>query len=173
MTAAPGLSAAEISQAFEAAALRYTGLLHEAQGNTLVSVVLFGSVARGEATPGSDIDLLIVGEEFPSGRFARLRLLAAVDEKFEPELARLRARGLQPRLARLLKTRAEAGQVSPLYLDLVEDARLLYDRDGFFQSVLERLALALSRLGAERRVRGRVRYWVLKPVLAPGEVIEL
>ena len=167
------LSRAEINQALQAVAARYVELLRGALGENLISAVLFGSVARGEAGPDSDIDLLIVGEEFPLGRFARLRLLEEVDAKFEPELARLRSQGLHPRLARLLKTRAEATRLVPLYLDLTEDARLLHDRDGFFQSVLTRLGASLKRLGAERKVRGQTRYWVLKPDFKPGEVIEL
>ncbi len=32
--------------------------------NDLISVVLFGSAARGEAGEGSDIDILIVAEKF-------------------------------------------------------------------------------------------------------------
>jgi len=167
------LNRAEVNQALQALAARYVELLRGALGENLVSAILFGSVARGEAGPDSDIDLLIVGEEFPPGRFSRLRLLEEADSKFEPELGRLRSQGLHPRLARLLKTRAEAARLVPLYLDLTEDARLLYDRDGSFQSVLKRLRASLQRLGAERRVRGEIRYWVLKPNFRPGEVIEL
>jgi len=29
-------------------------------GNNIVSIILYGSVARGEARPGSDVDLLII-----------------------------------------------------------------------------------------------------------------
>jgi len=50
---------------------------------------------------------------------------------------------------------------------------LSQDRDGFFAGVLTRLRRRLAELGAERRTLGRVRYWVLKPDLAPGEVVEL
>ena len=155
------------------AAARYAGLLREHLGDNLVAVVLFGSVARGEARPDSDLDLLIVCESLPDGRFARLRAIEAADRRFEDDLAGLRARGIRTRVAQLLKTRAEAARIVPLYLDLVEDARLLYDRDGFFAAVLARLRHSLARLGAERRMRGRVRYWVLKRDFVPGEVFEL
>lgn len=97
-------------------------LVHGTLGDTLVFVVLFGSVARGEAHANSDIDLLIVGKDFPHGRFARLRLLERADCKFEREPERLRAFGLDPRLTRLLKARREADRSVPLYLDMVEDA---------------------------------------------------
>ncbi len=162
-----------VAGALRAAAERYAALLEEHLGDRLVSVVLFGSVARGEAGPDSDVDLLIVGEGFPPGRFARLRLLEEADRAFEPELEALRGRGIHTRLSRVIKTRAEAGRTVPLYLDLVEDAHLLYDRDGFFAGVLVRLRRRLAELGAERRTLGRVRYWVLKPDLAPGEIVEL
>lgn len=173
MSAEPRVPPPDLNHALRAAAERYADLLRDALGERLVSVVLFGSVARGEARPDSDIDLLVVAEDLPEGRFARLRLLELVDRAFAPELGQLRAAGLTPRVAPLLKSREEAGRIVPLYLDLVEDGRLLFDRDGFFRSVLDRLAASMRRLGSERRVRGRVRYWVLKPDLKPGEVFEL
>jgi uncharacterized protein len=162
-----------VTQALKKAAEAYAGLLRDALGENLVSVVLFGSVVRGEATADSDLDLLIVAETLPDGRFARLRLLEDADRRFEHELIRLRSLGIRTRLARIVKTRAEAARVVPLYLDLVEDACLLFDRGDFVAALLSRLRAALARLGAERRVRGRIRYWILKPDLKPGEVIEL
>lgn len=167
------MATSAVSPELRGAAERYAELLREVLGDNLVSVILFGSVARGDASAGSDIDLVIVCEALPEGRFARLRLLEEADRRFEAELARLRASGIDTRLARVIKTRQEAARMVPLYLDLVEDARLLHDQGGFFASVLSRLAESLSRLGAERRMRGRVRYWVLKRDFTPGEVFEL
>jgi predicted nucleotidyltransferase len=164
---------AEINRDLLAAAGQYADLLDAALGNDLVSVVLFGSVARGEASAHSDVDLLVVCEDLPAGRFARLRRLEDVDGRFEPALERLRARGIDTRICPVMKTRPEAERIVPLYLDLVEDARLLRDRGGFFAGVLERLRASLARLGAERRMLGRTRYWVLKAGFAPGEVVEL
>lgn len=36
-------------------------------GGRLLSLVLFGSVARGTAGPSSDVDLLLVAEPLPAG----------------------------------------------------------------------------------------------------------
>lgn len=161
------------STALREAALRYTALLQGTLGPDLVSVVLFGSVARGEAHADSDIDLLVVADSLPPGRFARLAVLEPAERAFEPELERLRARGLDSRLSPIVKTADEATRIVPLYLDMIEDAVLLHDRGGFFDAVLQRLRGTLARIGAERRRRGRIRYWVLKPDFKWGDVVEL
>ena len=142
-------------------------------GDDLVSVVLFGSVARGEATPFSDIDLFIVVNDLPSGRVARLERLRAAERRIEQRLKDLHAIRIYSDVCPILKTPEEASRVRPLYLDFVEDAILLYDRKGFFADVLGRLKKRLRELGSVRRRMGKIRYWELKPDLRPGEVFEL
>ncbi|WP_447973284.1 nucleotidyltransferase domain-containing protein [Nitrospira sp. Kam-Ns4a] len=151
----------------------YAEALKGLLGEQLVSVVLFGSVARGEAGPYSDIGMLIVVEVLPKGRFASKALLSALDPMVEERLAALEAQGYFPRLTRLIKTKAEASQVIPLYLDMTEDAKLLHDRDEFFSSVLDRLRNRLLELGTVRKYRGQVRYWDLKSDLVAGGRFEL
>jgi hypothetical protein len=162
------------AETLQALARRYADLLVASLGERLVSVVLFGSVARGDATADSDIDLLIVARDLPRGQFARKRLLAEADAKLEHE-AELAARdgSVELRLARIVRTPEEAARVIPLYLDLTEDAILLVDRDGFFAAVLDRLRASLARLGSRRIRQGKTWYWDLKPDLKPGEVFEL
>ena len=91
-------------------------------GDALVSVALFGAVARGEATPYSDIDLFIVAKDLPRGRIARLDCVRIADRRIEARLDDLRARGIYSDVCSILKTPEEASQVRPLYLDFVEDA---------------------------------------------------
>ena len=171
MNPAPGPS--EFAPTLAALAERYAQTLQEVLGANLISVVLYGSVARREATANSDIDLFVACEALPEGRFARLRLLDVAERRVAADIAALRARGIETRLSVIVRTRTEAQRTVPLYLDMVEDALLLYDRDGFFAGVLARLRERLTELGAERRQRGRVRYWILKRDFTPGEVIEL
>ena len=154
-------------------AQEYTEALQGLLGDALVSVVLFGSTARGEATPLSDIDLLVVAEDLPRGRFARLNRLRAADDMLRPHLEGLWKQDILTDFHVVLKTRAEAAVVRPLYLDMVEDAVILYDRDGFFAAILTRLRESLGRLGARRVRRGRMRYWDLKPDYRPGEVFSI
>ena len=46
---------------------------------------------------------------------------------------------------------------------MVEDAVVLYDKDLFFETILERLRKRLKELGAKRIWVGDKWYWMLKP----------
>lgn len=162
-----------LSETLRKIAIAYVEALKGALAHRLVSVVLFGSVARGEATPFSDIDLLVVAEGLPKGRSARRRELQMADQAVEGELMALHEKGVASDLCVIIQTPEEATAIRPLYLDFVEDAVILYDKGGFFAQVLARLKRSLERLGARRLHLGKVRYWDLKPDLTPGEVFEL
>jgi len=143
-------------------------------GEKLVSVVLFGSFARGDFHPLSDIDLLLVIEDLPPSRFQRSRLFDDVEREVEDGYRPLRDMGYLGRIVPILKTPEEASHRSPLYLDMVEDAKILYDRGGFFREVLEGLRRRLSELGAKRKfLKGGGWYWDLKPDYRFGEVFEI
>ncbi len=162
-----------VARVLRRAADRYADHLRATLGERLVSVVLFGSVARDEAAAGSDIDLLIVARDLPPGQLARKRLLAQADAAFESDAAAAETAGVEVRLARIVRTPQEAARVVPLYLDMTEDAILLEDQAGFFAAVLEGLRASLRRHGAKRIQRGSSWYWDLKPDFVRGDVVDL
>ncbi len=90
----------------------------------------------------------------------------------EPELRRLEQGGIRTRLSIVFKRPTEARAGSPLFLDMVEDAAILYARARFFEDVLNKIKDRLRALGARRVVEGERWYWVLKPDCRPGEVFE-
>ena len=151
-------------------------VLREAAGDwianldqSLVSLVLFGSVARGDARGDSDIDMLIVANDLPHGARDRRALF----------LDRWRALRDQNPLPSaewnlIVKSPEEAEYHSPLYLDMTEEALFLFDRDGFFKRVLLRMKERMEALGSRRKfLSDGSWYWDLKPDYRFGEDVEI
>ena len=78
-----------------------------------------------------------------------------------------------PDVMPIIKTPEEASRITPLYLDMVEDAIIVYDENGFFEKVLARLRERLKQLGAERVRIGKKCYWRLKKDYRFGEVVTI
>lgn len=96
-----------------------------------------------------------------------------VEKGLERVLNNLRKRELFIELSPVIKSPEEAEAGTPLFLDMVEDARIIYDKDDFFKKRLERLKSRLKALGARRVWRANAWYWDLKPDFKPGDIIEL
>lgn len=137
----------------------------EYYGKRLVSLVIFGSLARGKAGPESDIDILIIAEGLHKRKMKRIDEFI---DNIEDKLGDV-SRYLSP----VIKAPEEASLGSPLFLDMVYDSLILYDKDGFFMRILDRLRRRLDELGSKRVFRGNRWYWILKPDYKPGDIIEL
>lgn len=146
---------------------------HQFYGKRLISLAIYGSVGRGDFSIGSDLDVLIIAEPLPDGRGARVQEFLQIEEALEELMERTWAAGWTLEFSPIMKTRAEADLGSPLFLDMTEDARLLYDRDDYFAQRLERLRENLRRLGSKRIWNHDTWYWDLKPDWKKGDVIEL
>lgn len=142
-------------------------------GERLISLAIFGSVGRQTQRADSDIDLLLVVEPLPDGRLARVREFDAIERQLDASLARASDAGVHTRLSPIFKTPAELEIGSPLLLDMIEDARLLFDRDDTLKRRLERLRRRLTELGARRIRKSGGYYWQLKPDFKPGDEIVL
>jgi len=146
----------------------------EHYGDALISLVFFGSVARGLFRPDSDIDLLIIAENLRRGRAPRvLDFQQGVEGRLEETFRELGREGIYPLLSPVIKTPDEVRLGSPLFLDMVAEAKIAFDRGEFFAKYLEDLEVKLRRMGARKvRFKGGS-YWLLKPDYQPGDIIEL
>ncbi|QXJ32282.1 nucleotidyltransferase domain-containing protein [Saccharolobus shibatae] len=148
-------------------------IMKEEFKDDLISVVLYGSVARGDNRNDSDVDILIVMDNLP--RDSMLKRIRLFETKVEDKLNldEYWNKGYYVSLSPILKTPEEAGKISPLYLDMVYDALILYDKDEFFTKILQKLKERLTELGAERVRMGKKWYWILKKDSRFGETVEL
>jgi uncharacterized protein len=162
-----------IREQFDRLAQAVLGAARSTYGDRLVSLAVFGSAGRGTPRPDSDLDMLLVVRDLPNGRLARVAEFGAVEAAVRPVVRDMWHSGLTVELSPVFKTPEELQQGSPLLLDMVDDAQVLWDGQGVLQQALGRLRARLSALGARRIWSGTAWHWDLKPDFQPGEVFEL
>jgi predicted nucleotidyltransferase len=146
--------------------------LLEKFGANLISLVLFGSVARGTAKQKSDIDLLIILENAADSYYKRLEPVVDIELKLREEA--YGNTGAAPTLSSIILSKEEAMENRNIFLDMLDASIILYDKNDFFKNRLKELNKRLLQLGSKKIVlEDKTWYWNLKPDSTPGEVIEL
>ena len=142
--------------------------------SNIKSIVVYGSVSRGDAAKESDVDLLVLIEDERSvgeriQKLSRLEDLGAIRE----ELEWLDSQGIFTHISILPFTEREALQFPPILLDIVEEGIPVAD-DGTFLELRDRLRARLMEAGAKREFLSPTEwYWDLAPGLRLGEVYAL
>ena len=147
--------------------------LREAFGEGIIlSYALFGSVARGEARPDSDIDLLVIHKPVdfrPVGRFVDVLLNLRESDEYR----RLEDAGFIPDPYPVFMTEEEMYDRPLILLDIMDHGIIIYD-NGVLRKRFESLSKRLKELGTKKVIlEDGTWYWLLKPDWKPGEVIEL
>lgn len=161
------------TQAFEDIVTALPTACRAVYGHRLKAVAIYGSVARGTMRPDSDIDALIIAKDLAPSRAARMDEFEQVDRQIEQQMAAAKAAGVHTLVVPVLKTPEELRAGSFLYLDMTDQARILYDPDRLLRSYLDDLAARLKAMGARRVPFGGGYYWELKPDYRWGDRIEL
>jgi predicted nucleotidyltransferase len=147
--------------------------LRDAFGEGIIlSYALFGSVARGEARPDSDIDLLVIHKPVdfrPVGRFVDVLLNLRESDEYR----RLEDAGFIPDPYPVFMTEEEMYDRPLILLDIMDHGIIIYD-NGVLRKRFESLSKRLKELGTKKVIlEDGTWYWLLKPDWKPGEVIEL
>ena len=134
-------------------------------GENLRGVLLFGSVARGDWTRDSDIDLLILLREYPTDRVGVVSDLLAVRKALRrtPEYRRAYRAGFVPTVEFHPLDREDASRFRRLYLEALTEGVILLDRGGHLADLLRRFRERLREAGGKRvETSGRGHYWILE-----------
>ena len=129
--------------------------LRGALGERLIAVVLFGSQARGDATPESDWDLLVIAHGLPEKFFERHLLLK-------------RALPIESRgsISILGRTPEEfERRLASIYLDITLDGQILFDPSGYAARWLRQVENLIEQKGLyrERTEAGDMWKWKTQP----------
>jgi len=153
---------------------KYCEILNNYLGERLISIMLFGSIARGDWDKNSDIDILIIADGWNDkpvwNRIEELRKAKRELEESLEYLEALRA-GYWPIIQNYPLNIEEAKKFNRVYLDAIIDGIILYDKNNFLTNILESLRKKLEEMGSIRiTLPNNKYYWILKDIKA-GEVI--
>ncbi|RLF18666.1 MAG: nucleotidyltransferase domain-containing protein [Thermoprotei archaeon] len=141
---------------------RFVELLLSRFKDRIVSIALFGSIARGDFKKTSDVDILIIMKDLPKSRMKRYELIAEVLDELETIRDYLLDVGIYTGISPVILDVNEAKYFRPLYLDLVEDGIILYDKDDFLYRLLSRMQEYIARFEGKRIWMGRRWMWFFK-----------
>jgi predicted nucleotidyltransferase len=110
----------------------------------LISLVLYGSVARGTAKKDSDIDVILIVENLSYTEAMNRFLLVEDRLKVSIEFLSIKKEGCSPELKPIIFSREEASESRYIFLDIVDDGIILYDKNDFFKERLEKLRKRLK-----------------------------
>jgi len=136
--------------------------------SSVKAVLLFGSMARGEVTERSDVDLLVLhdscGIEDPVLR--RRRFYHLVHEALRNRYEDLTV--LDMKLNQFLKPK----EITPLLLNLYWDAKVIIDETGKIEKFLEYTRRRILKSGLSREKDGRNYYWKLPQPMTEVSIFE-
>lgn len=145
---------------------RYCGILRNHFSGRLLGVLLFGSVARGDWTEDSDIDLLVVVDRWDKKSWRRSEELLTPRKRLRKtiEYSNSMKAGYVPIIQHYPLDVEETSVYHRIYPDAVLDGIILYEKDGFMTGLIADLKKRLEEEGAKRVVTPRgVSYWEMKP----------
>jgi uncharacterized protein len=152
---------------------RLLEMLRHRLGDRLLAVALFGSAARGQAGPHSDLDLMVIHRgqrQHIHNVFVELVLAL----RTTPEYSELEQKGILPDPYPLFISLQKLADTPWILLDLMDHGLALYDPEGILAAKLKSLRARLKELGTQKIVlEDGTWYWDLKPDWKPGELIEL
>ena len=121
-----------ISSVAEIAINEFVEACKEKFGEDLISIVLFGSYARGNFKESSDVDLLVIAKNLPGNVFERDKLM----EEIVWNILKKRHIKISPILVEPEEIKIHAKWPNPLFYGILLGYRILFGNE-FFEEVMK------------------------------------
>ncbi|MCD6408553.1 nucleotidyltransferase domain-containing protein [bacterium] len=105
-------------------------------GENLISIVLFGSFARGLDTPVSDVDILIILEEVRNSYEIYTEFFSLLDKT--SSYSEMKRRKIYPLISPIIKSKKSLIPRALPYL-WSSEFKIIYDRNKFFERFIKEL----------------------------------
>lgn len=131
------------------------------------AVLLFGSIARGEANEHSDVDLLILHSDLPiidlveRRRYLYRLIIERLGDVFDSITL------IDMSLDEFLKPDV----VTPLLLNIYVDAVVILDRVGVIEGFLSNVRRKVVEVGLKKVKDGKAYYWILPKPLEKVRIV--
>jgi predicted nucleotidyltransferase len=151
---------------------KLVGLILDHYSEALVTLAIYGSYARDEARLNSDIDLFIILKHKEGLKNTIDLFYENIERKIEEELTVLDTQyGINMELSPFVLSKEEANYFHPIYLDMIDNAEIIYDRDNFFKQILNSVSELKIKHGFRKESVGNTFLWDLKNKNLLGERI--
>jgi predicted nucleotidyltransferase len=138
----------------------------------ILSIAIFGSIARSEGTLESDVDLIIVHKDERKD-IEREIVNVILKLRESREYQELEKAGFYPEICPIFMSVERLEKHPWILLDVVDHGIILLDRDDLLRDELRRMEEKLAKLGSNKIILPDGSwYWDLKPTLKVGEVFD-
>ncbi|MCI4369516.1 MAG: nucleotidyltransferase domain-containing protein [Thermoplasmata archaeon] len=136
----------------------------------VIAIALFGSAARGTDSPESDLDLLVLVDRRTASPMDDARTRARIGRlSAGARMEEWETRRHFHQVQVVIAIPSDLDRPGPLFLDLSQDAHVLWDPSGVLARGLRRFAARLRSAGARRRHSSQLgTYWDLGRAFAEG-----
>ena len=130
--------------------IELTAVLQQKFSQSLLSIVLFGSIVKGNFTKTSDIDVIVVCENLIKDWRARDKMILALTEDIELKYSTQ----IHMNLVSKDEISHAIESAYPLMLEIYDANRIIYDKDNLFSNLLKKFEFNLHKWHAKKIEKG-------------------
>ncbi len=141
----------------------YADLLLDHFGNRLLTLVLFGSFSRGTWHEHSDIDILLIVEDWDKPSWERSRELRIIHKQLRKTdiINKLLKEDQYYPISHYMLSNTDLTREHPILWDVLLDGIILYERNDFAQQLFQEIQNRLEKINAKCIITPRKkRYWI-------------